>query len=111
MKRSKMSLEKELREQMFDVVREPLLAQYGEVLRVGVSEFSVPVVDAEGNETFMNFSCKVPRGERGGAPYDGYAAAQEYAELCAQKAEEKRAKAAIREQNRAAKRVPKKKSF
>lgn len=66
-----------------------------DALAVSASELAVPVLDAEGNEKFVLIKVSVPRGTRNGAggydPYDGYAAADEYALECAERAEKQAA--------------------
>jgi len=66
------------------------LSAFGEeVLRVGSNEIAIPVVDAEGEDSFVTFTVKVPTGSRDGDAYDGYSMAQDYA----MRQEEKKAKA------------------
>ena len=85
---------------------------------ISASAFSIPMVDAEGNEKYVNITVSVPRGTRNGRggydPYDGYAARDEYrAELeknAAKKAAseaKKKAEAAARERKRAERRAKK----
>lgn len=57
------------------------LTNYGsdlEVLRTGSGSIAIPVLDEEQNERYIEITVKVPTGERGGDPYDGYAMAEEY---------------------------------
>jgi flagellar biosynthesis/type III secretory pathway protein FliH len=68
---------------------EALTAFGEEVLRVGSNEIAIPVVDAEGEDSFVTFTVKVPTGSRDGDAYDGYSMAQDYA----MRQEEKKAKA------------------
>lgn len=74
-----------------------------EVLRVGSNEISIPCLDAEGNEAWVNVKVSTPRGTRNGDggynEYDGYKARDLYDEDCKSKAE--KAKAA--EEKKAAK--------
>lgn len=66
-----------------------LLTHEGEeVLTVGSHEISLPVVDADGNEKFLNITVKVPKGS-GDEAYDGYEAAEGYKFECAEKAKKK----------------------
>ncbi len=85
-----------------------------EVLRVGSNEIAIPVVDKEGEDSFVVFKVQVPTGSRDGDAYDAYSLAQDYAIRQAEKkekaekaAKEKAAKIArdqkMREQKRAAK--------
>ena len=58
-------------------------------------EVMLPVVDKDGNEFFANVIVKIPRGKRVGGtyePYDGYAAAKDYAAELEVKRQEKEAK-------------------
>ena len=70
-----------------------------EVLRVGSNEIAIPVVDAEGEDSFVTFTIKVPTGSRDGDIYDGYAMAQDYT----MKQEQKEIKAAEAAKKKAAK--------
>ena len=85
---------------------------------ISASAFSIPMVDAEGNEKYVNITVSVPRGtrnDRGGYdPYDGYAAGEEYRaeqeEKAAKKAAseaKKKAEAAARERKRAERKAKK----
>ena len=74
-----------------------------EVLRVGSNEIAIPCVDAAGNDAWVNVKVSTPRGTRNGDggynPYDGYAAAEDYALDCAEKAEKRK----VAEEKKAAK--------
>jgi hypothetical protein len=52
---------------------------FDDVGRSGSGTFMYPVVDDEGYERYIEITVKIPIGERGGEPYDGYAEAEEYA--------------------------------
>lgn len=71
------ALNDEVRAQYLERVQSALSAD-DEVLVVGSNELAIPVVDSEGNEKWVVLTVKVPTGERGGDPYDGYAMAQDY---------------------------------
>ena len=114
---SKASLENEIRSRLFDAIL-PILREMGEEpLAVSSSEYSFPVVDSEGNETFANLKITIPRGTRsdeGYIPYDGYAAAKVYAEelenkrmISAAKEEKKRKAEEEKERKRAARKTVK----
>ena len=90
------ALNDEVRAQYLERVQGALSAD-DEVLVVGSNELAIPVVDSEGNEKWVVLTVKVPTGERGGDPYDGYAMAQDYQMRQAAKAE----KAAERERKSA----------
>ena len=51
------------------------------------NEIALPCVDAEGNDSYVVITVKVPTGSRDGDPYDGYGEAESYALACKQKAE------------------------
>lgn len=71
-----------------------------DILRTKSNEITVPIVDEEtGDEGYLTFVLKIPTGERGGDPYDGYEEAENYKiDL-----EAKAAKAAEAERKKAAK--------
>lgn len=98
---SKASMETAIRNDVLDAIISYLSQHYDtDVKPVSASELMMPVVDAEGNEKFALIKVSIPRGSRvdgGYEPYDGYAAAEDFAaEL-----EEKAAKAKAREEKRA----------
>ena len=74
-----------------------------EVLITASNELAIPVVDKEGNEHYVVITVKIPTGSRDGEPYDGYAAAQDYA----MKREERKAKAAEKERKAAERKAKK----
>lgn len=81
-------------------VREFLEAQGEEVLVVKSGTFSIPYAEGD-EEGYVNITFSIPKGERGGDGYDGYAEAENYKfEL-----EEKAAKAAERKAKAEAKKV------
>lgn len=83
-----------LRAQYTEVIREALSAAGYEVLQVGTNELCIPCVDAERNDKYVTFTIKVPTGERGGDPYDGYSMAEDFSlkqKTKAEKAKEKEA--------------------
>lgn len=89
---SKKSLHEALRAQYMKMVGEYLTAQGEELLVTGSNEYAIPCVDNEGNDEFMVITFKVPTGERGGDPYDGYSVAEDFA--MKQKAKVEKAKEA-----------------
>ena len=48
------------------------------VMREGGNSIVFPSTDAEGNELFVKIAVSIPRGDRSGEAYDGYAAAKDY---------------------------------
>ena len=81
---TKAQLETALRNECLKLLHETLDNKYGcDVLPVSASEIALPVTDAEGNEKWILIKVSIPRGTRNGAggydPYDGYAAAEDYA--------------------------------
>jgi len=87
-----------------------------DALPVSASELAVPCLDDEGNEKFVLIKVSIPRGTRNGQggydPYDGYTAAEDYADDLKEKAvkkadaeAKKKAKIAKDEQKRAEKKA------
>lgn len=74
------------------------LADYEEVMRESGNALVFPSTDAEGNEIFVKVSVSIPRGDRSGEAYDGYAAANFYRihqeEVAANKAQREKDNAA-----------------
>lgn len=102
-----------LRAEYVDKLMSMLTAAGEDVLRVGSNELAIPVVDAEGEDSYVTFKVQVPVGSRDGDAYDAYGLAQEYEMKLAEKkeraekaAKDKAAKIArdekMREQKRAA---------
>lgn len=80
-------------------VKETLENMGHEVLQTATYEIAIPIVNAEGDESYIVIPFKIPKGSRDGDAYDGHAMAQEY-EL---KQREKAEKAAERAKAKAAK--------
>jgi hypothetical protein len=81
---TKAQLENALRNQFLTFVTEQVQTNFDtDVLAVSASELAIPCLDAEGNEKFVLIKISIPRGTRNGEggydPYDGYAAAEDYA--------------------------------
>ena len=89
---TKTALETALRTAFLSKLTEALADE--EVLRVGSNEIAIPCVDAEGNDAWVVVKVSTPRGTRNGDggydAYDGYAAADDYALDCAEKAEKRK---------------------
>lgn len=49
-----------------------------EVIQYKTNEICIPVLDAEGNERYVQFVVKVPKGSRDGEEFDGYSMREEY---------------------------------
>ena len=98
MANSKKSLNNAIREKYMKAVIEYLSGLDEEVLVTNSNEIAIPCVDAEGNDEFLVMTFKVPQGSRDGDPYDGYDAAEAYAEKVASNAKkaEERAEAKAR---------------
>ena len=63
-----------------------LLAGAGyDILQTKNTQFACPVVDEEGNTRFIRVTLEVPKGDRDGNPYDGYAEAEIFAREQAEK--------------------------
>lgn len=114
---NKAELENSLRNTFLDfVIKQVQTAFDTDVLPVSASELAIPCLDDEGNEKFVLIKVSIPRGTRNGEggydPYDGYAAAEDYALDCKEKAQKKadaeakkQAKIAKDEQKRAEKKA------
>ena len=93
-----------LRAQYLDLITKLLTDANEEVLRVKSNEIAIPCVDADGNDSYVVVTVKVPTGSRDGDPYDGYGEAESYELSCKQKTEkakvdaEKKAKKIARDE-------------
>ena len=83
-----------LRKQFTTELMELLRNSGYDVMQVGTNELCIPCVDAERNDKYVTFTIKVPTGERGGDPYDGYSMAEDFALKCKAKEENAKEKAA-----------------
>ena len=91
---TKAQLETALRTQFLAFISETISQDMEtDVLPVSASELAIPCLDAEGNEKFVLIKVSIPRGTRNGEggydPYDGYAAADDYAVDLKEKAQKK----------------------
>ena len=91
---SKATLENQLRAEVMQVIIDALEAHFDvNAVVVGSGEIALPVTDAEGNEKYPKIKVSIPRGTRNGQggydPYDGYAAAEDYAQDLTDKAAKK----------------------
>ena len=112
---SKASLETKIRNEIVEKIAELLRQEYGDALAVGPGELAIPTVDEEKNEGWALVKVSTPRGTRNGSggydPYDGYAAADDWAFTLEQRAAKKAAtaaKAAAKEKEKERKREAKK---
>ena len=99
---SKASLENALRNEIVQVIADALESHFdANIIVVGSGEISIPVTDAEGNEKYPKIKVSIPRGTRNGEggyiPYDGYEAAQAYADEKESKAQERAVKNAMKD--------------
>ena len=91
---TKAQLETKLRNTFLNFVTEQIQNGFEtDVLPVSASELAIPCLDEEGNEKFVLIKVSIPRGTRNGEggydPYDGYAAAEDYAQDLQEKADKK----------------------
>ena len=89
---SKASLETEIRNNILNAIIGTLSEMYDtDVMPVSASELTIPVLDSEGNEKFALIKVSIPRGSRNGKggydPYDGYAAAEDWKLVLADRAD------------------------
>lgn len=94
---SKTQLANMKREEVLSLLTE-FLSATEEVMRESGNAIVFPSVDAEGNEIFVKIAVSIPRGDRSGEAYDGYAAANFYRihqeEVAANKAQREKDNAA-----------------
>ena len=87
---SKASLETEIRNQVLQTVIDAV-NPISDILPISASELALPIVDSEGNEKFAVIKVSIPRGERNGEggyiPFDGYAAAEDWKLVLAERAD------------------------
>lgn len=91
---TKAQLETKMRNQYLNMISNMIVQKLEtDALPVSASEIAVPCLDEEGNEKWVLIKVSIPRGTRNGEgsydPYDGYAAADDYAVTCEEKAQKK----------------------
>ena len=82
-----------LRAQYLELITRLLDGEGEEVLRVKSNEIALPCVDADGEDSYVVVTIKVPTGSRDGDPYDGHGEAESYALSVKQKEEKAKADA------------------
>ena len=97
-KMSKSQMTTAKREEILTLLSE-YFADLGEdVMRESGNALVFPSTDAGGNELFVKIAVSIPRGDRSGEAYDGYAAAEDYKihleEVAANKAQREKENAA-----------------
>ena len=100
---SKAMLETEIRNRILDAITKTLTEMYDtDVMPVSASELTIPVLDSEGNEKFALIKVSIPRGTRNGDggydAYDGYAAAEDWKGVLADRTDKEKARQEKREQ-------------
>ena len=100
---SKAALETAIRNDILTAMTAFLSEHFeADVMDVSASELTMPVVDAEGNEKFALIKVSIPRGTRNGDggydAYDGYAAAEEWKGVLADRTDKEKARQEKREQ-------------
>ena len=98
--KSRTALDNELREKSVVDLMALYTAKGEEALRVGGNVIAFPAVDLNGNETWVEITVKIPKGERlgkgeGFGGYDGYEQAEFYKQEAERKAQEAASKKAI----------------
>lgn len=87
---SKASLETEIRNHVLQTIIDAV-NPISDILPISASELALPIVDSEGNEKFAVIKVSIPRGERDGnggyIPFDGYAAAEDWKLVLADRAD------------------------
>ena len=64
-----------------------------EAIQYKANEICIPTLDADGNERYVQFVVKVPKGSRDGEEFDGYSMREEYEIKLKEKAEKAKADA------------------
>ena len=100
-KLTRKQLDEEIKLRFLEGVKEHLENCGEEVLMVKSNEIALPVVDSEGEERWLVLTFKVPTGERGGDPYDGYSMAEDYKMKCEDKERKAKEKAEKAEKDKA----------
>lgn len=83
-KRTQLSLENELRDELAEEILHLMEEKYGEAYKVGATDTGLayrigsPCVDADHNEKTVLVSISIPRGYKDGRSYDLYEAKDEY---------------------------------
>lgn len=87
---SKASMETEIRNSVLKTIIDAI-SPTSDILPISASELAIPVVDSEGNEKYAVIKVSIPRGERNGeggyTPFDGYAAAEDWKLVLAERAD------------------------
>lgn len=87
---SKASMETEVRNNVLKTIIDAI-SPTSDILPISASELAIPVVDSEGNEKYAVIKVSIPRGERNGEggyiPFDGYAAAEDWKLVLAERAD------------------------
>ena len=115
---SKAELENGIRVEAIDTLTKAVAEHYGieveEICILSASEFAIPVLDADRNESWVKVSVTVPRGTRNGnggyTPYNPYDIAKDYAQELADrqaKQDAREAKKKAEAEARAAKKAAK----
>lgn len=98
-KMSKSQMTTMKREEILALLTEFFESRGEEVMRESGNAITFPSIDAGDNELFVKIAVSIPRGDRSGEAYDGYAAAQqfkEHNELVAAKREQRAKENAIK---------------
>lgn len=106
-KLTKSQLTTKKREDVLAMFMEYLTDLGEDVMRESGNALVFPSTDDEGNELFVKIAVSIPRGDRSGEAYDGYAAAQqfkEHKEYVTAKAEQRAKENAVKAANSKAKR-------
>lgn len=81
-----------LRANYATMIMDLLANQNEDVGRVSAGVLNFPVVDENGNDSWIEITIKVPSGSRDGTPYDGYELREDYV-IKQENAAERKAKA------------------
>lgn len=83
-------LDDALRKMWVEKVNEWLVSLGEDAIQYKANEICIPVLDEEGNERYVQFVVKVPKGSRDGEEFDGYSMREEYEIKLKEKAEKEK---------------------
>ena len=79
-----------LRKVWVEKVKQWLESLEEEAIQYKANEICIPTLDADGNERYVQFVVKVPKGSRDGEEFDGYSMREEYEIKLKEKAEKEK---------------------
>lgn len=87
---SQKALNDALREKWVKLTKEWLESIDEEAIKYKTNEICIPTVDEAGNDKYVQFVIKIPKGSRDGEEFDGYSMREEYEIKLKEKAEKEK---------------------